>query len=244
MGFPPSADPLTDVERVLVVVAHPDDVDYGAAGTIATWTDAGITVSYCIATRGDAGGFDDTARHEMPLLREAEQRAAAAAVGVTDVTFLDYPDGAVYVSHDLRRDLTREIRRLRPDRLLTQSPEPNWAQIGPTHPDHAYVAQAAFWAVYPDARNRFAHPELLRDEGLEPWTVREVWFFDTLEADYAVDITGTADRKFAALRAHASQTAHLTELESQLRAGFSANAERNGLGPGRLAELFSIVRTE
>jgi len=241
--FPPSAKPLDDVVRALVVTAHPDDVDFGAAGTVAGWTEAGIEVAYCIVTRGDAGGFDDTPREQMPALREAEQRAAAAAVGVSEVTFLDHPDGAVYVTHALRRDITREIRRFRPDRVLTQSPERTWSRLGPSHPDHLAVGEATYCAVFPDARNAFAHPELLADEGLKPWTVREVWFIDTPDADYAVDITGTFDRKLAALHAHRSQTAHLPELPDHLRRNFGDNARAAGLPDGRLAELFSIVRT-
>src|SRR3954451_4909389 len=99
-----------EVERVLVVTAHPDDVDFGAAGSVATWTDAGVEVSYCIVTDGDAGGFDpDVPRTEIPGIRRAEQTAAAAAVGVTDLEFLGYPDGALEVSMDLRRDISRAI---------------------------------------------------------------------------------------------------------------------------------------
>jgi len=115
VSFPPSVPPLDDVRRVLVVTAHPDDVDFSAGGTVATWTKAGIEVAYAIATSGDAGGFDDTPRDRMAGLREAEQRAAAAALGVVDVTFLGYPDGALYVTDDLRRDITRQIRRVRPE---------------------------------------------------------------------------------------------------------------------------------
>ena len=243
VSFPPSAPPLNDVDRVLVITAHPDDVDFAAAGTIARWTDAGIEVAYCIATRGDAGGFDDTPRDQMPLLREAEQRAAAEAVGVKDVTFLDYPDGALYVTHELRRDLSRAIRRFRPDRLLTMSPVRNWARLGPSHPDHVNIGEAAFCAVYPDARNAFAHPELLGDEGLEPWAVREVWFTGAPGADHPVDITDTVDRKLAALRAHVSQTAHNPGLFDMVRRFLAANATAAGLPEGRLVELFTVVRT-
>ena len=107
-----------EIQRALVVAAHPDDVDFAAAGTIAAWTTAGMDVAYCIATYGDAGGFDDTPREQMPQLREAEQRAAAKVVGVDDITFLGYPDGAVTVSLDLRRDIARQIRRVRPQRVL------------------------------------------------------------------------------------------------------------------------------
>ncbi len=242
--FPASAAPLDDVQRVLVVTAHPDDVDFAAAGTIASWTDAGIEVAYCIATRGDAGGFDDTPRDQMPALREAEQRAAAAAVGVSDVTFLDHPDGALYVTHPLRRDITREIRRFRPDRVLTQSPERDWSRLGPSHPDHLRLGEAAYCAVFPDARNAFAHPELLRDEGLEPWTVREVWFADTPSVDHPVDVTDTFDRKMAAIGSHVSQVGtDVSVLTDRLRQFLAGNARKAGLPDGRLAELFSIVRT-
>ena len=125
------------VERALVVVAHPDDVDFGSAGTIATWTDEGIAVTYCIITDGDAGGFDpDVPRDQIGGIRQAEQRAAAKEVGVEDVVFLGYPDGRLAVSFELRRDISRVIRQVRPQRLLTQSPERNWLRIGASHPDH------------------------------------------------------------------------------------------------------------
>jgi len=128
--FPPSARPLSDAKRVLVVSAHPDDVDFGAAGTIARWVDEGLEVTYLVVTRGDAGGFDETPRDEMPLLREAEQRAAAKTLGVQHVEFLDgYADGTLTPSLELRRDITRAIRRYRPDRVLTTSPLRRWERI-------------------------------------------------------------------------------------------------------------------
>ena len=112
----------SEVERVLVVAAHPDDVDFGAAGTIASWTAAGIEVTYCICTDGDAGGFDPTVdRAEIPGIRRAEQQAAAAVVGVTDVRFLGYPDGALEATQDLRRDISRVIRQVRPQRMLIRA---------------------------------------------------------------------------------------------------------------------------
>ncbi len=232
-----------DVERALVVVAHPDDVDFGAAGTVATWTQAGVDVTYCICTSGDAGGFDDTPREQIAGLREAEQRAAAAMVGVHEVRFLGYPDGQVTPSIALRRDISREIRRFRPQRVLTQSPEIWWRRLAASHPDHRAVGEAALAAVYPDARNRFAHPELLAGEGLEAWSVGEMWIMGAPDAlvDHAVDITSTFDRKIAALKAHASQTAHMDDLEERIRGWNSETARRSGMPEGRLAELFQIV---
>jgi LmbE family N-acetylglucosaminyl deacetylase len=235
--------PLTDVGRVLAIVAHPDDLEFGCAGTIASWTKAGIEVAYCVATDGDAGGFDETPRAEMKALRRAEQRAAAEILGVSDVTFLGYPDGALYVTHPLRRDLTREIRRFRPDRVLTTSAERNWSVAAANHGDHVRLGEAAYDAVYPDARNPFAHPELLGDEGLEPWTVREVWVTAGPDPDHAVDVTDLFETKMAALRAHASQTAHQPELGDAIRAWMDRDARTAGLPPGRLAETFTVLST-
>jgi LmbE family N-acetylglucosaminyl deacetylase len=232
-----------DVRRALVVVAHPDDVDFGAAGTIATWTATGIEVGYCICTSGDAGGYDDTPRAEMGPLREREQRAAAAELGVTDVRFLGYPDGRLTAGIELRRDISREIRRFRPDRVLTQSPEIWWRRVGASHPDHRATGEATLAAVYPDARNPFAHPELLAEEGLEAWTVPELWLMAAPEerVDHVVDITDVIDRKLAALRRHASQTAHMTDLEQRIREWHSRWAGRWDLPEGRLVEAFQVV---
>lgn len=225
--------------------AHPDDVDFGAAGTVAGWIDSGIEVAYVVVTRGDAGGFDDTPRGQIPIIREKEQQAAAAAVGVEHVDFLDgYADGTVTPSLALRRDITAAIRRWRPDRILTSAPLRRWERLaGPSHPDHLAVGEATTCAIYPDARNPFAYPELLRDEGLEPWLVREVWYSGGPDPDHAVDVTEAYPKKIAALRAHASQTSHL-DLDALLRDRLAAVAKTAGLPAGRLAEAFTVLRTE
>jgi LmbE family N-acetylglucosaminyl deacetylase len=230
---------------VLCVAAHPDDIDFGAAGTVASWVEQGLDVAYLLVTRGDAGGFDDTPRELMPVLREAEQRAAAAAVGVKQVEFLEgYRDGTVVASLDLRRDITAAIRRFRPDRILTSSPLRRWERLaGPSHPDHLAVGEATTCAVYPDSRNPFAFGELLRDQGLEAWTVREVWYSGGPGPDHAVDITDTFPRKVAALEAHDSQVRHLVGFTAMLRERHAAVAATLALPSGRLAEAFTIVRT-
>ena len=238
-------DAAQPVERALVVVAHPDDLDFGAAGTIASWTDAGIEVSYCICTDGDAGGFDpDVPRSEIAGIRQAEQRAAAKEVGVEDVVFLGYPDGRLMVSVELRRDISRVIRQRRPQRLMMQSPERNWDRIYSSHPDHLAAGEAAIAAVYPDARNPFAHLDLAA-EGHEAWTVGEVWVMagGSGIATRYVDVTDTFERKLSALRAHVSQTAHMDDLEGMLRGWLGANAVAAGLPDGRLAEGFRVVDT-
>ncbi|WP_235834703.1 PIG-L deacetylase family protein [Actinomadura logoneensis] len=235
---------LSEINRVLAVLAHPDDVDFGSAGTIASWTDAGVEVTYLIVTDGDAGGFDDgVTRAEMAELRRKEQRAAAEAAGVSDVRFLGYPDGRLEPGFGLRRDIARVIRQVRPDRVLTHSPERNYQRIAPSHPDHRVVGGATLDAVYPDARNPYAFPEL-REEGLEAWTAREVWLSGGPTPDHYVDITDQFDRKLACLRAHATQTAHMGDgLETMLRGWLGANGVAAGFGEGRLAESFQVVDT-
>jgi LmbE family N-acetylglucosaminyl deacetylase len=232
------------LERVLVFSAHPDDVDFGVAGSVAVWTDVGVEVSYCIVTDGAAGGSDRSlSRAEMADLRKAEQTAAAKAVGVEDVVFLDYPDGRLEPTLDLRRDLSRVIRQRRPQRVVAQSPERVYARIYASHPDHLAAGEAALSAVYPDSRNPFAHPELLEDEGLEPWTVPEVWLMAIEAPDEFVDITETFDRKLEALLCHVSQLPEPSRMEPLLRDWARANAERAGLQEGRLAEAFLRVAT-
>ncbi len=232
---------MPDIRRVLAVFAHPDDIDFGAAGSVARWVAEGIEVTYLLVTRGEAGGFDATPREEIPRIREAEQRAAAEAVGVTTVEFLDgYADGAVYPSHPLRRDIARAIRRHRPQRVLTNSPVPRWDFLGgPNHPDHTAVGQATCAAIYPDARNPYAHPELSE---LSPWSVGEVWFSGGPGPDHVVDVTDTVKQKFAALRSHPSQLPDPDAMEQRLRRFMEINAQTAGLPAGRLAESFSIVK--
>jgi LmbE family N-acetylglucosaminyl deacetylase len=236
--------PDTEVERVLVVTAHPDDCDFGASGTLATWSSLGIAITLCVITDGDAGGFDpDVPRSDIPRIRRAEQQAAAAFWGAKEVVFLGYRDGELAVSHDLRRDISRVIRQVRPRRMLIQSPERNWERIQASHPDHLAAGEAAIQAVYPDARNPFAHTALLADEGLDAWTVDEVWVMAGPQPDHAIDITDTFATKLAALRAHESQTAHMDDLEPLLRDWGGRIAERFGLAEGRLAEAFQVVKT-
>ena len=235
----------SEVERILVAVAHPDDAEFGAAGTVASWTDAGIEVSYCIITDGDAGGFDPAVpRSEIGGIRRSEQRNAAKILGVEDVHFLGYRDGSLELSHTLRRDITRVIRQTRPQRMVIQSPERNWERIHASHPDHMVAGESALRALYPDARNPFAHPQLLADEGLEPWTVEEVWLSTHHTRSHFVDVTDQLDRKVAALRAHESQTAHMDDLEAMLRDWMGRNAADGGLPAGRLAEAFAVYPTD
>jgi LmbE family N-acetylglucosaminyl deacetylase len=235
--------PLDAVERVLVITAHPDDVDFGAAGTVSVFTEQGVDVHYCIVTDGDAGGFDhSTPRADMASIRRAEQRAAAKEVGVSELHFLGYPDGRLEVSLDLRRDISRVIRAVRPERVLCQSPERNFDRIFASHPDHLAAGEAALCAVYPDARNPFTFTELL-DEGLEPWSVSEVWMMGGSRANHPIDITDHFDRKMAALMRHESQMPNPDGTRERVRAWVASTAVQFGLGEGRLAEVFQVVST-
>jgi LmbE family N-acetylglucosaminyl deacetylase len=236
---------LSGVERVLAITAHPDDVDFGWAGSVAAMTDAGIDVVYCIVTDGDAGGAElGIPREDMGALRRDEQRAAAKIVGVDELHFLGYPDGRLQATLELRRDLSRIIRKVRPQRVMTQSPDRNLDRIYGSHPDHLAAGEGAICAVYPDARNRWAHPELA-DEGLEPWTVDEVWLGAGVNAPtHYIDITATFDRKVEALRAHKSQIADADAVGEFVRGWATANAQAAGLPEGRLAEAVKVVNTK
>ena len=238
--------PIADeeIKRILVVMAHPDDCDFGAGGSIAKWLEAGIEVSYCIITNGDQGGEEsDVPVEEMAKVRQREQRAAGAALGVSEITFLNYRDGSLIPTIELRRDIVKAIRIAKPDRMVVQSPERNWERIYSSHPDHLAAGESAIQAIYPDARNPYAFPEL-KAEGLEPWRVKEVFITGSPTPNHFIDITETIDKKIAALKAHVSQTAHNPELESMVRQWGEKNAEAKGLAAGRIAEIFKVVSTD
>ena len=230
------------VERALVVAAHPDDADFGCSGTIAHWTDAGIAVTLLVVTRGEQGGLAHADAAGMPAQREAEQRAASARLGVHDVRFLDgYRDGWLEPSFALQRDIVRVIRQVRPQRVLCQSPERWYDRLQASHPDHLAAGEATVRACYPAAENPFAWPELVQEEGLEPWKVGEIWLMAHPHATHVVDITETFDRKLAALLEHSSQTGHRADLEAFLRTNGARVAARFDLGEGRLGEMFGVV---
>jgi len=236
-----------EIERALVVMAHPDDVDFGAAGTVANLTDRGVAVTYCLVTDGDAGGFDQTIpRPQMATLRREEQTRAAKEVGVDDLIFLAFGDGRVEYNLTLRAALSRVIRQVRPNLVITQSPVLDLTRIYASHPDHVATAQATIAAVYPDARNPFAYPELLA-EGLEAWAVPEVWVMSTMAVPganvHVEDITANVERKIRALLSHETQHQNPSGVDAMVRAWCKATGERFELGEDRLAEAFLVVET-
>jgi LmbE family N-acetylglucosaminyl deacetylase len=236
----------TAVERALVIVAHPDDADFWAGGTIARWADSGAAVTYLVLTNGEGGGFDeDVPRSEIPGMRQEEQRKAAAVLGVTEVRFLSWPEGSLAQSTEARRPLVRVIREVRPQRVLTWSPEWNWSRFRTScHVDHRATGELALTSIYPDAGNRFSHASLLHDEGLDPWRVPEIWLINSPTSNHYVDVTATFDRKIAALREHASQTGHRDRLVEEMRERIAPNTAAAGLPAGRLAEAFQVVLNE
>ncbi len=230
-----------EIGRVLAIQAHPDDVDFAAAGTVAMLTDAGVAVTYCLVTDGQAGGFDLTVpRTEMAAIRREEQTKAAAEVGVDDLVFLGRMDGEVVADLSLRHDLTRVIRQVRPDAVIIHTPQIVVASVYGSHADHVASGQAAWAAIYPDARNPFAFPELVTS-GYEPWTVRQIWVANHPDANATVDITDQFERKLNALRCHRSQHADPDGMEGAVRSWNSRNAHLGGLTEGRLAERFFVV---
>jgi LmbE family N-acetylglucosaminyl deacetylase len=238
--------PLNDdeIKRVLVVMAHPDDCDFGAGGTIAQWSAKGIQVSYCIITNGDQGGEESgIPLEQMAQVRQKEQRDAGAALGVSDITYLNYRDGWLMPSIELRKEIVKAIRIAKPDRMLVQSPERNWERIFASHPDHLAAGETAIQAVYPDARNPYAFTDL-KEAGFEPWRVREVWMTGSPTPNHFVDITDTFNNKMAALHSHVSQTAHNKELERMVREWGERNAQAQGLAEGRVAEVFKVINTD
>ena len=233
-----------EINQVLVVTAHPDDVDFGASGTVATLTDRGVGVSYCIVTDGDAGGFDPAVpRSAIGGIRRREQTEAAAEVGVTDLHWLGHPDGMVEATLALRRDIARVIRVVKPDLVITAAPERELKNVYGSHPDHRATGSACLDAVYPDARNPFTFPELAK-AGLDAWMVREVWIMagPMSAPDHAVDVTDVYERKLAGLRRHRSQFANGTDhLDGLLKGWLGTVAGAAGLPDGRLAEGFAVI---
>lgn len=228
--------------RVLAIAAHPDDVDFNAAGTVAKWVREGMEVTYLLVTSGDVGGFGSVPRDQIVSTRRKEQIEAARSLGVEDVRFLEgYGDGDVEVTPALVRDLTRAIRQVRPHRVLSLSPERDWFRVHQGHPDHLATGEATARAVYPAARNPFAFPELISDEGLDAWTVQELWLMAHPNPNHGEDVTEVFDVKIRALQHHASQLPEPERLEERLRSRMTRSAQRLGAPEGRLVESFLKV---
>jgi len=205
-------------QKILVVLAHPDDPEFFCGATTARWVRAGHQVTYCVITCGDKGSKDlSISSDELCAIRQKEQRKAAQVLGVEQVIFLNYPDGYLIPDLKLRKDITRVIRSVRPDIMITCDPQTLFTQFGGlNHPDHRAAGQAALDAVFPAARDHLNFPELLQDEKLEPHIVREVWVSGTLVPDTILDVTDTWEIKITALYEHKSQIGDPEQLAERL----------------------------
>ena len=203
------------IERVMVVTAHPDDAEFGAGGTVAKLARQGCEITYVIVTNGNKGASDRTMTPErLAVIREEEQRNAARVLGVERVQFLGYPDGEVEDTRDLRRDISREIRRWRPDLLITQNPSRSY-QLGISHRDHRVTGGVVLDCFYPLARDHMAFPELMPE--FEPHKVREIYVMQWENPHLVVDIPDTMDVKLTALACHHSQLADFQAVEGRVR---------------------------
>lgn len=226
------------VDRVLAVMAHPDDADVRCAGTFAKWAAAGKEITYVVVTSGERGGDGRLSEQEVGAAREAEQRAAAEVVGVRDVVFLHHEDGYLTPSMALRRAITREIRRFRPEVVVMHNPIRHYGWGN--HPDHFAVGEATASAVYPTARNPMVFPDLL-DEGFGPWEVTWTMAIDAETPDHFVDIGRSLERKLDAVRCHASQyDAHYLDFNRRIAEETAGMARAAGYPEMEFAESFRL----
>lgn len=206
-------------QKILVILAHPDDPEFFCGATIARWIRAGHTVSYCLLTCGDKGTKDlALGSAELCSIRQKEQKLAAKVLGVEDVRFLNHPDGYLVPDINLRRDITRVLRIVRPDILVTCDPQTLFtANAGLNHPDHRAAGQAALDAVFPSVRDHLSFIELWKDEKLEPHIIREVWVCGTLQPDIILDVSDTWETKLNALYEHKSQIGDQEKFTERMR---------------------------
>lgn len=232
-------------DRFMVIVAHPDDADFGPAATAARWIDEGSVGWLVCCTSGDAGSDDvDTDPLELAAEREREQRAAAAVVGYEGLTFLHQPDGALANDLALREHLVREIRTFRPDAVLCTDPEVVFYRDGGVnHADHRAAGIAAVDAVYPAARNPMAFPHLAR-AGLSLHRVRRLYLFWTEQPNAWIDVTATIGRKIDALRAHPSQIREPERLEGRIRDWAAEEGGRIGVAAAEALRVIVIDEDE
>lgn len=228
-----------EAERVLVVLAHPDDPEFFCGATLAKWAREGKEIRYLLLTCGDKGSDDPAATPEMLCAdRQAEQCAAAAVIGVNEVKFLSYPDGELINSPQVRREIVREIRRFKPRLLVTCDPT-TYIRMNAAinHPDHRAAGAAALDSVFPASGNRMYFPELLQ-EGLLPHVPKEIWLSVSHEPNIWVDVNDTIEVKIAALREHKSQIKEPAELEKRIR----ERLRRTDTDGEFYAESFRVIR--
>jgi LmbE family N-acetylglucosaminyl deacetylase len=243
--------------RVLAFGAHPDDLDFGAAATVAGLTRAGVEVTYCVMTDGDAGGFDPGDRHAIDDRRQQEQCDAAALLGVRDVEFMGERDGYLEPSHEVIAKVVALMRRHRPDAVFAMHPERDWSRLQRSHPDHLAAGEAVVRAAYPAVENPFAYPELA-EQGLQAFKLRWLVLFGGPAplTNLVLDVTGTEQLKLQALRHHVSQHPDVPRMEAFVLGamadlyrtwspgqedGAAPDDRPEAAGAGRYAEAFHLV---
>jgi LmbE family N-acetylglucosaminyl deacetylase len=235
-------DPLPTPQRVLIVLAHPDDAEFFAGGTLAKWASEGAHLTLFLITSGDKGSGDVTMLDHQALatLREAETRAAASCLGIQEVTFLRWRDGELTPNLELRREITRMIRLKRPDALMSSDPLLRYrAHNRINHPDHWSVAEAVNAAFFPAARDHLSFPELHRDEGLEPHKTRWLYLSLPTNPNYRVEITDFRQRQIEALKLHRSQIGDPVDFETRMHDRY--DPELTGDGEPRYVEYFHVI---
>ena len=240
-GLPGAAEALRSARRVLAVFAHPDDVDFGAGGTVAALTRRGVEVSYLVLTDGDAGGFEDEGRESIVETRRDEQRRAAGLAGVSRVEFAGERDGFLEPSHGVIEKVVAAMREIRPDVVLSLHPERNWSSLHKSHPDHLACGEIVTRAAFPAVENAYAYPAL-RERGLEAYRLPWLLLFAGPDAlvNLRVDVTETLEAKLEALDVHLSQHPDPEGMRESVKAGLAAQAARGRWdeGPaGRPAEF-------
>jgi len=227
-------------QKILVLLAHPDDPEFFCGATLARWAANGHEISYCLLTCGDKGTKERSlAPEELCSIRQGEQRAAADVIGVKDVSFMSYPDGYLIPDLKLRRDIVRVIRQVKPDVIVTSDPTNLFAASGYiNHPDHRYAGQAVLDAVFPAAGSHLFFEELLCDEGIEPHSPHEVWVTLTSQPQVVIDVTDYWETKIRALYEHASQIGDREKLAERMR---SRHTEKSTLDAPRYEEKFRRI---
>jgi len=241
-------DENLELERVMVIYAHPDDAEFGSSGTIAKWAREGVEITYVMVTNGASGSSDpEMTREKLADIRMKEQKQAAEILGVKDVIFLGFEDGYLYPTLELRKAVAREIRKGRPDAIISQDPTSRyWAPSYINHPDHIAVGEVVMRSINPDASTRLMFPELWKEEKLEPHKPKALFIFTFTEPDVFVDITDTIDLKVKALEAHASQVGEwpVGEFIRERNKQIAEEAKKKGQGEFEYGECYKLFRLE
>lgn len=214
-----------NLQTILVVLAHPDDPEFFCGATLARWAKMGHTIHYCLLTRGDKGVRDAIVDPgELSKTREVEQQRAAETLGVKDIMFLNFEDGYLVPDLNARKEVTRVIRKIKPDIVMSCDPTYIFGENNINHPDHRAAGQIVTDAVFPAAGNPLYFPELLQDEGLQTHGIKELWLSVTGQPNVVVDVTETWNTKIQALHCHVTQIADMGQLDERMRGRFTADS--------------------